>query len=335
MKMIATAAALMANTASADLAGYVPLTIEAPHHGRDMLGALWYPADAGGRAFTFAENGVFEGVEVVEEARIAQGQFPVVVLSHGMGGNIRSLAWLAAGLAERGAIVVSMNHPNSTWGDFDMAQGLQHWTRVQDMSLALDTVLADPHLQGRIDETRIMAAGFSYGGWSALSMGGLRADHAGYVAHCDSYGSASSHCDDLMGEGIRIMDVEADQWNASYADARVTHVMAMDPGMIWGLDPSDAADVIESVTLIGLGAEGDQMLATDFEASGLVDLLPQAEVLRIAPAFHFTALPLCKPMGPAILEEEGDDPVCSDPEGTDRAVVHQRIIDQMSDDLGL
>lgn len=333
MKMIPVFMALMASTATADVAGYAPLTIEAPHHGRAMLGAIWYPAAPGGRVFTFAENGVFHGIQVVEEAPVAQGVYPVVVLSHGMGGNIRSLAWLAAGLAERGAIVVSMNHPNSTWGDFDLAAGLRHWSRVQDMSLALDVVLADPQLAGHMDEGRIMAAGFSYGGWSALSMGGLRGDHAGYVAHCAAYGAASSHCDDLMGAGIRVQDVAPDLWDAPYGDARVTHVVAIDPGLTWGI--SDAQGLVADVTLIGLGAGADRMLATDFDASGFADLVAGADVLRIAPAMHFSGLPLCKPMGPAILREEGDDPVCTDPEGTDRAAVHAQIIAQMADDLGL
>ena len=77
------------------------------------------------------------------------------------------------------------------------------------------------------------------------------------------------------------------------------------------------------------------MRATDFDASGLADLLPGATVDRHAPAIHFSALPLCKPMAEAILIEEGDDPVCTDPVGADRAAVHQAIIDRIAGDLGL
>ena len=32
-----------------------------------------------------------------------------------------------------------------------------------------------------------------------------------------------------------------------------------------------------------------------------------------------------------LLEEEQDDPVCDDPEGTDRADIHKKIADAMSD----
>ncbi len=331
----AAAFCLVASTAIAEPAGYTPFGVDALHHGRGMIGAIWYPSMGDGRAFDFADSPVFHGVKVVEEATLQDGTHPVVLLSHGMGGNIRSLTWLATDLAEQGAIVVAVNHPNSTWGDFDMALGLQHWTRAQDLSLALDTLLSDPKFAGHIDDTRIMAAGFSYGGWTALSLGGLLADHAGYVDHCAQYGETSSHCNDLIGADVAISDIGAADWNASYADPRITHVTAIDPGLIWGLDPANVTDLVKNVRLIGLGQGDDRLLATDFDSSGLAGLLPDAQINNIVPAMHFTALPLCKPMAEAILIEEQDDPVCTDPEGTNREAVHANIVAYIMADLEL
>ncbi|MEL6641496.1 MAG: hypothetical protein AAFP98_09325 [Pseudomonadota bacterium] len=330
-----TALTLSATAATADVAGYTPLVFEAPHHGREVLGAIWYPAQDDGRAFTFAENGVFFGVEVVEEASLQDGTFPIVLLSHGMGGNIRSFAWLGSALAKRWAIVVSVNHPNSTWGDFDLKAGMNHGTRTKDLSVALDVLNADPLFQEHLDTERVMAAGFSYGGWTALSLGGVTGNHAGYVAHCTEHGDASSHCSDLMSAEIQLGDADPDVWNASYADARVTHVVAVDPGLTWGLNAADVAGLVPNVSLVGLGEYEHRLLATDFDASGFANLLPNATHMAIAPAFHFSALPLCKPMGAAILAEEGDDPVCTDPAGTDRAKVHQAIVRTIAAELGL
>lgn len=330
-----TALTLAASTAQADIAGYTPLVFDAPHHGRDVLGAVWYPAQDDGRTFNFAENGVFHGVEVTEEASVQDGTFPVVLLSHGMGGNIRSLAWLASALAERGAIVVSVNHPNSTWGDFDLKAGMAHGTRAQDLSVALDALTADPLFADHLDTSRVMAAGFSYGGWTALSLGGVMGDHAGYVAHCADHGAASSHCDGLMSAEIQLAEADPEVWNASYADPRVTHVVAIEPGLTWGLGADEVSGLVPDVTLISLGDGDDRMLATDYDASGFASLIPEVTNLPITPAFHFSALPLCKPMGAAILQEEGDDPVCTDPGGADRAAIHQAIVDQMAADLGL
>lgn len=338
MKTALSAAIAFGITASAAFsnpAGYTPFGVDAPHHGRGMIGAIWYPSAGDGRAFQFADSPVFHGVTVVEEATVLDGTHPVVVLSHGMGGNVRSLTWLATDLAEQGAIVVAVNHPNSTWGDFDHALGLQHWTRAKDLSVALDTLLADPKFAGHIDTARIMAAGFSYGGWTALSLGGVLADHAGYLAHCDTYGDASSHCDDLTRAGVDIASIDERLWNASYSDNRVTHVTAIDPGLTWGLEASATAHLAENVHLIGLGDGTDRLLATDFDSSGFAALLTDAQIDNIVPAMHFTALPLCKPMAKEILEEEQDDPVCTDPAGTDRAAVHTTIVDLILSDLGL
>jgi hypothetical protein len=81
--------------------------------------------------------------------------------------------------------------------------------------------------------------------------------------------------------------------------------------------------------LIGLGAGADRLYATDTSAAGnnFESLVPSAKVEVLAPASHFTAMPICKPEGPAILAEEKDDAVCTDPAGSDRKDVHDKIIE--------
>lgn len=317
--------------------------MSAPHHGRALQGAIWYPASGDrGRETVIAENPVFHGVTVSENAPMADGEHPLILLSHGLGGHFRSLAWLTAGLAERGAIVIAVNHPNSTWGDFDIEASLNHWTRVQDLVLALEWALVDPRIGPYTDTGRIMAAGFSYGGWTALSLGGLRGSIAGYAAHCRIYQEATctrcqdilAHCQDIAAD-TDLLALSAETWEASYADDRITHVAAIDPGLIWGLESVHISGLIDRVTLVGLGEGDDRYVATDFDASGFAELLPDAVILRLAPAFHFSALPLCKPQGAAILVEEGDDPICSDPDGADRAAIHAAIIARLATELGL
>ncbi len=89
------------------------------------------------------------------------------------------MAGLAAGLAERGAIVVAVTHPNTAWSDFDLTEGIKHWTRAQDRSAAFDTLSEVPRFAGSVDAARVMAAGYSYGGWTALSLGGRPGDLGG------------------------------------------------------------------------------------------------------------------------------------------------------------
>lgn len=320
-----------------EVPGFERLVLDMPHRESVVRGAIWYPAGTGGEGRQVGENAVFIGVPVLEGAAAAEGRHPVVLLSHGLGGRFETNAWLSAGLAARGVIVLSVNHPKSTWPDFDLRQAWNHWTRAQDLRGALDWLLDDPHWMSRVDETRIAAIGYSYGGWTVLSMGGATGNLAGFAAICDSFGERDDVCRLLAQAGIEIATMDADRWNASYKDERIKAIVAIDPGLHYGLDAGNVTSLVDDVLLIGLGTGADRLPATDFGPAGsrFSALLPRATSLLLAPARHFTALQICKPEGAAILREEGDDPVCDDPEGADRGAVHRRILQAMSAHLGL
>ncbi|WP_271951773.1 alpha/beta hydrolase family protein [Ruegeria faecimaris] len=311
--------------------GLVELTIAAPHHDQDMQMAVMFPA-AGQRQTMFAENAVFYGTAVVENAKPVPGHHPVVLLSHGWGGNYARMAWLSAGLVSHGAIVVAVNHPGSTTLDLDFDTAFNHWTRAQDMSAALDHALQDPVFAPLIDTSRIYATGFSYGGWTALSLAGVQGNRDGFFDYCEAAGAGSQFCAKLTAEGVDVTAIDQEKYEASYKDPRVSAVAAIDPGLTWDLARKDVRDVTASLLLIGLGDGADRLNATDTSALGsnFEALVPQAAVMTIAPATHFTALGLCKPAGEAILIEEQDDPVCTDPGGTDRAQVLDMIIDSLA-----
>lgn len=328
-------AVVLASGAHADVPGAAVFSIDVTHHDRELTGIVYFPTASNLEPENIGGNPVFLGVDVMPNAVPARGQYPVVLLSHGFGGTVRSLSWLAHGLADRGAIVISVNHPNSTLGDFDIARGTEHWTRARDLSAALDYLEEHPDFQGSIDPTRIMAAGFSFGGWTALSLGGVRGNLEGYIAHCDRHPARSAHCADMVDGSVALVDFSRELWNADYSDARVTHVAAIDPGLIWGLRAEDVANATGNIRLVALGSGSDRLFAANFDQSGLPELLPDAGIHRIAPASHFSALQACTPIGAEILAEEGEPPVCTDPEGTDRQAVHALIISLVAADLGL
>jgi len=337
MKTVSTAIALsfLGSMAHADAAGLKVTEWDMPHHGATTRVAIWYPTEDAGAPTLYAENPVFQGVEAQVDASIAAGAYPVVMFSHGMGGTDRTQAWLGAGLAERGAIVVIVNHLGSTWGDFDMSRGVRHWTRAADMSAALTVLQEDPAFSQAIDGSRIMAAGFSFGGWTALSLGGVSGNLDGIVGACKENLDQMEACNMLLSDRVNMQGQDQEVWNANYGDRRFTHAVAIDPGFVWGLEAANVADLKAQTLMIGFGGKETQMLDTDFNRSGLSALLPKARTEQINPAFHFTAMPLCKPAGEAILKAESDDPVCTDPDGTDRAAVHAAIVDMMAEELGL
>ena len=96
----------------------------------------------------------------------------------------KTLTTDSAGLVSKGAIVVAVNHPNSTTFDIDFDTAFNHWTRAEDLAIALDYVLHNDAFAPFIDEKRIYATGFSYGGWTALSLAGLRGKRDGFFQYC-------------------------------------------------------------------------------------------------------------------------------------------------------
>ncbi len=340
-RLIPLATALLISAAAfAETPGLMQRALPVPHAPGAIEAAIWYPAAPGGAPITYAKNPVFVGVAAREDAPPLAGKHPLVLLSHGLGGNNRSMAWLAAGLAENGAIVVAVNHPGSTTSDFDIDRGLDHWTRVADLSAATDAVLADPKFGPLIDATRISAAGFSYGGWTAMSIGGLRGNLAAYAAHCDAVGDRSTHCNDLAKAGVTLASRDAAAWDADYRDPRISRVVSIDAGLTWGLTDEVAA-LVTPTLLIGLGTGADRLFATDTTSSGsgfaprLQKAAPQTEVVEIAPASHFSAIGICTDIGPTIIKEEGEYPICTDPPGADRATVHDQIIARIATFLNL
>ena len=345
MKGIVVAAVSIALSAAAcgvaagadDAPGFAGIALEMAHRDAEVRAAVWYPAGAGGETRKVGENAVFLGVPVRAGAAVAPGRRPVILLSHGFGGRFEAIAWLPAGLARRGAVVISVNHPKSTTWDVDERQALEHWTRVQDLRAALDWLLGDPHWMGRVDDSRIAAVGFSFGGWTALSIGGATGNLAGYAAYCGKFGARAADCRIIAGAGIELGALDAERWNASNADRRITAIAAIDPALHYGLDAGNVKNLVDDVLLIGLGAGADRYLPTDFSpaGSGFGALLPHATTVVIAKARHLSALGTCKPGGAAILRAEGDDPVCDDPEGSHRKAVHRRIVTLIAHHLRL
>jgi predicted dienelactone hydrolase len=333
---IALATSTLASTFGAnaqDRPGFATFVVGEPGRTNPMQAALWYPARRPGRDGKQIEigNAVFRNVPLQQDAEITPGRLPVVLLSHGLGGNYRSLTWLAAGLAERGAIVIAVNHPLSTTADVRMPAAFDHWTRVRDLKDALATIERDPRFASSIDQRRIFAAGFSFGGWTALSIAGVQANIEGFARYCGGRGKDSTHCTDIARWGVDLNTLAPETWNASYKDDRIKAVAAIDPAFTFGIGPEGIARVSASVLLIGLGEGRDRLPATDFssDGSGFGDRFSAARKMVIAPASHFTMLPVCNAEGPAILAEEKDDPVCTDPPGTDRATIHRKIIEAL------
>jgi predicted dienelactone hydrolase len=152
----------------------VPLTLVDASRGRT------YPAD----------------VFLPQNLAAIAGPLPVVVFSHGLGDSRSSFFELAAHVASHGFAVALPDHVGSNNTQKQaMLTGLDHETfraqdfldRPLDVSFLLDELerLNATTFEGRLDTSRVTAVGHSFGGYTALALGGATIDFDRLAQRCD------------------------------------------------------------------------------------------------------------------------------------------------------
>jgi dienelactone hydrolase len=115
---------------------------------------------------------------------------PLLVFSHGIGGSRRGYSYLGSHWAGQGFASLHLQHvgsDRSLWAGNPLmlafrlreaAQEAEAMARVADLRFALDQLLAGPWA-ARIDATRIVAAGHSYGANTTLLAAGAQVERQG------------------------------------------------------------------------------------------------------------------------------------------------------------
>lgn len=282
---------------------------------------IFYPSHSEQAPQTQSANGVFSGFSAIVNAPLATGRFPLIVLSHGSGGNNASLAWLAVPLAARGAIVVAASHPGSTTGDSSPKTDLT--LQITDLSFMLTHYLQAPRWQQAIDAEKIGAIGHSKGGYSVLALAGARTNRQQLDHYCQTMPQMPD-CQFYYRAGVRLENTDDQRLAASYRDPRVKWVIALDPGMSYVLTRSSLENL--PIPLLTIAA-GYFIHATGKMNLGVERL--KLPLITLRNAGHFDFLPLCQPNAAAILAEEGEAFICETP-AAQREAIHRQTLTAVS-----
>ena len=287
---------------------------------------IWYPANPGGKAVTVGGNGVFYGTPAGRGAPHQEGRFPVVIISHGAGGNSGQFGWIASQLAGAGFVVVLPNHPGTTTGNASAEAAVRVWERPADVSAVLDELTNTASEYPYLNTDQISVLGFSAGGYTALALAGARVDPDRLQRFCDGTDHGMSDCAFLAHFGIDLHEFDLSPAGQDLRDPRITDAVIIDPGIVSTLTTESLADIAIPMQVINLGAEGT--IPAGVDAREAAAQIPLAQYTLVPDSVHFSFLAECKPAGAEILENEGElDPLCDDAGGQPRSAIHAKLVD--------
>jgi predicted dienelactone hydrolase len=304
-------------------AGYHVTQMPAPRRGDAPLTlTLWYPAKGDQPITLIGQNALFYGFHGRVDAQGDGQPRPVVVLSHGSGGNAQRLGWIGSYLAEKGFIVAAVNHVGTTSQDSLPSRTVHPWERTGDVSDILDFLQTSPPLGLRPDLARVGILGFSLGGGTALLSGGAMLLKDAFVNYCaDVTGKAD--CTWLQAGGVDFTAIDAAKYQADMRDPRIDAVVAVDPALTQAMTPASLAAMTLPTQIINLGAGDGIPLAT--MAQDAAGRIPNAGYTQIAGAAHFSFLARCSTFGVIMISVAGDDNICSDRGLRPRDVVQKEL----------
>lgn len=315
--------------ADANPVGFQASTLHDPHPERPLEMVVWYPATTSVAAQLIADNPVFVSAAAVDNAPAAAGEHPLVVLSHGFGGNWSNQTWLASALAHKGYIVAAVNHPGTTSGDRRPEAAAPLWQRPADLSRAIDAVMAQPEQFGRVAKQRVAVVGHSLGGWTALAIAGARFDPERFAEDCSVHPQLGS-CTVYQQINPARTSASKARLAADLSDKRVTAIVSLDLGLSRGFTDDSLAAIAVPILVIAAGAPSAEMPAA-LESGDLAKRLPRTSTryVEISDASHFSFMSVCKPGGQALIEESspGDGMICRDGAAArPREVIQQQVV---------
>ncbi|WP_160167944.1 alpha/beta hydrolase family protein [Caballeronia insecticola] len=242
---------------------------------------------------------------------------PLVMFSHGAGGNGAGYAWFGEYLAARGYVVAMLYHYRAnTFDSSALYVRNRLWQRPRDISLDITHLLKDKKWAAHIDPNQIGVAGHSQGGFTSLWIGGAQVDPKLFLAFQRGWKNNETVPAYLRAQ----MTLDATP-AAHVHDARIKAAFAMAPGDIQGFGMDEAGLRRMAIPAYIIVGAGDTTTPPKDNAEFAAHYIPDAR-LDVLPG----------PVGHEIFGNECDQvgrdnypEACADAVGVDRAKLHEYI----------
>lgn len=213
---------------------------------------------------------------------------PLVVISHGNGGDFRGHEDTARALAAAGFVVASLTHTGDNWRDQSRATDVA--LRPRQLHRLIDFMVSEWSGRAGVDADRIGAFGFSAGGFTVLTAAGGEPDLARVADHC----RANPGFYDCRLIAAHLVDRETAGRAPWTHDPRIRSIVVAAPALGFTFAPDGLSAVTQPVQL--WQAQRDQILPSPFYVEPVRDALPRPpEFHSVQGAGHFDFLPPCSP----------------------------------------
>jgi predicted dienelactone hydrolase len=231
-------------------------------------------------------------MDVSSDAKIIDGQFPLVIISHGNSGSPLLCQTISTFLAKNGYIVAMLEHYGNNRNNNELEKSIKNLQyRPRHLSLTIDYLLRENIFGQSIAKDKIAVIGHSFGGYTALAL-------AGGKPWLQS------------GQQIKV-----------HNDPRIKALILMAPAAAYYL-PENSLDQV-SIPILLFIAEQDEYTPKKWTIDVILNGVPdksKVTLKEIKNAGHFSFIsPFPKTMqNPNFLPS-------TDPEGFDREAFHKEL----------
>ncbi len=262
---------------------------------------VWYPAAAGSDAgpATYAVGGIVEvpGARALDAPPLdSSGPFPVVVYSHGSGGEGLLAYPFAELFASHGWVVAAPNHVGNTALDDFNGTSAPFATNVvnrpADITAVLDWLADDPPagLGGAADLEHVFVFGHSFGGYTTFAAAGAALDVDSLIANC-----SDDSCDVYADP-----DVDAALRSGAFDD-RIDAIATQAPALIPSFAPG-ALGALETPTMLMTGRLDMTTTQSEQAEPAWAALRGDHDVwIEMPTGAHFSFISICDDLEESIL----------------------------------
>ncbi|CAM1341919.1 alpha/beta hydrolase family protein [Tenacibaculum amylolyticum] len=293
---------------------------------RPLLTEIWYPTLDKTTQNTSKANKkeLFKTISTIPNASIPNKKFPLLIVSHGTGGNRFSLTWFIEKMVQKGYIVVSLDHyGNSTFHKLPR-EFVKWWERAIDVQFVLTNMLNDQKFATKIDTSKIGGVGFSLGGYTNIALAG------GYVDRTIRENESPEHREmpPEFPKTDEVIDFENDSLIVSsylkykdlVKDDRMKAFFVMAPAIGFGFHSKEQTKTIEAPVFIVAG-KGDTNTPIQQNALNYHKLIPTSELHLLGEDVdHYIFLNEPTEFGKKVAPQ-----ITIDKEGVDRKQIHDEV----------